>query len=201
MPTMITGSLVAIVTPMHEDGRLDFGGFKKLIDWHAAEGTDGIVVVGTKVLKELKYVETARTIEGTGWAFDQVFTPLKLGQGHRAALPHRLHRAQSLLAQDALNPADGVAVAVEQMPNTAQKIDILRAIIAPAAAALHRLDVGKAALPEPQHMLRQIELVCDLADRPECVGRLVQSRLLLWVLHLTAAGAVRTRVDAQLENR
>ncbi len=44
---MITGSLVAIVTPMHEDGRLDFGSFKKLIDWHVAEGTDGIVVVGT----------------------------------------------------------------------------------------------------------------------------------------------------------
>src|SRR5688500_6980462 len=44
---MITGSLVAIVTPMHEDGRLDLAAFKKLIDWHAAEGTDGIVVVGT----------------------------------------------------------------------------------------------------------------------------------------------------------
>ncbi len=44
---MITGSLVAIVTPMHEDGRLDLGGFRKLIDWHVAEGTDGIVVVGT----------------------------------------------------------------------------------------------------------------------------------------------------------
>src|SRR5512134_3179517 len=44
---MITGSLVAIVTPMHEDGRLDFERFKQLIDWHVAEGTDGIVVVGT----------------------------------------------------------------------------------------------------------------------------------------------------------
>ena len=44
---MITGSLVAIVTPMHEDGRLDFGTFQRLIDWHVAEGTDGIVVVGT----------------------------------------------------------------------------------------------------------------------------------------------------------
>ena len=44
---MITGSLVAIVTPMHEDGRLDLAGFRKLIDWHVAEGTDGIVVVGT----------------------------------------------------------------------------------------------------------------------------------------------------------
>ena len=44
---MITGSLVAIVTPMYEDGRLDLGSFRKLIDWHVAEGTDGIVVVGT----------------------------------------------------------------------------------------------------------------------------------------------------------
>jgi 4-hydroxy-tetrahydrodipicolinate synthase len=44
---MITGSLVAIVTPMFEDGRLDIPRFKSLIDWHIAEGTDGIVVVGT----------------------------------------------------------------------------------------------------------------------------------------------------------
>jgi len=44
---MITGSLVAIVTPMLEDGRLDLPRFKNLIDWHIAEGTDGIVVVGT----------------------------------------------------------------------------------------------------------------------------------------------------------
>jgi 4-hydroxy-tetrahydrodipicolinate synthase len=44
---MITGSLVAIVTPMLEDGRLDLARFRKLIDWHVAEGTGGIVVVGT----------------------------------------------------------------------------------------------------------------------------------------------------------
>jgi 4-hydroxy-tetrahydrodipicolinate synthase len=44
---MITGSLVAIVTPMHEDGSLDLARFRQLIDWHVAEGTDGIVVVGT----------------------------------------------------------------------------------------------------------------------------------------------------------
>ncbi|MBI2752951.1 MAG: 4-hydroxy-tetrahydrodipicolinate synthase [Betaproteobacteria bacterium] len=44
---MITGSMVAIVTPMHEDGRLDLARFRKLIDWHVSEGTDGIVVVGT----------------------------------------------------------------------------------------------------------------------------------------------------------
>ena len=44
---MITGSLVAIVTPMREDGSLDLARFRNLIDWHVAEGTDGIVVVGT----------------------------------------------------------------------------------------------------------------------------------------------------------
>jgi 4-hydroxy-tetrahydrodipicolinate synthase len=44
---MITGSLVAIVTPMLKDGGLDLPRFRKLIDWHVAEGTDGIVVVGT----------------------------------------------------------------------------------------------------------------------------------------------------------
>jgi len=44
---MITGSLVAIVTPMLKDGSLDLPRFRKLIDWHVAEGTDGIVVVGT----------------------------------------------------------------------------------------------------------------------------------------------------------
>ena len=44
---MLTGSLVAIVTPMFEDGSLDIARFKSLIDWHIVEGTQGIVVVGT----------------------------------------------------------------------------------------------------------------------------------------------------------
>jgi len=41
------GSMVALVTPMHPDGSLDMDSFRKLIDWHAAEGTDALVVVGT----------------------------------------------------------------------------------------------------------------------------------------------------------
>jgi 4-hydroxy-tetrahydrodipicolinate synthase len=44
---MLTGSLVAIVTPMQADGALDIPRFRALIDWHIQEGTDGIVVVGT----------------------------------------------------------------------------------------------------------------------------------------------------------
>ncbi len=43
----ISGSIVAIVTPMHEDGSLDYPTLRQLIDWHIDEGTDGIVIVGT----------------------------------------------------------------------------------------------------------------------------------------------------------
>jgi 4-hydroxy-tetrahydrodipicolinate synthase len=45
--TPITGSIVALVTPMLEDGSVDYPGLRRLIDWHIAEGTDCIGVVGT----------------------------------------------------------------------------------------------------------------------------------------------------------
>ena len=45
--TPLTGSIVALVTPMHEDGSVDYPTLRKLIDWHIAEGTDCIGVVGT----------------------------------------------------------------------------------------------------------------------------------------------------------
>ena len=44
---MIKGSLVAIVTPMHEDGSLDLQTYRALVDWHVAQGTHAIVAVGT----------------------------------------------------------------------------------------------------------------------------------------------------------
>ena len=45
--TPIVGSIVALVTPMHEDGSVDYGALRQLIDWHIAEGTQCICVVGT----------------------------------------------------------------------------------------------------------------------------------------------------------
>jgi 4-hydroxy-tetrahydrodipicolinate synthase len=45
--TPITGSIVALVTPMQDDGSVDYPTLRKLIDWHIAEGTDCIGVVGT----------------------------------------------------------------------------------------------------------------------------------------------------------
>jgi 4-hydroxy-tetrahydrodipicolinate synthase len=45
--TPIVGSIVALVTPMFDDGQVDYDGLRALIDWHVAEGTDCIGVVGT----------------------------------------------------------------------------------------------------------------------------------------------------------
>ena len=45
--TPITGSIVALATPMHEDGSVDYETLRKLIDWHIEQGTDCIGVVGT----------------------------------------------------------------------------------------------------------------------------------------------------------
>ncbi|MEI2415553.1 4-hydroxy-tetrahydrodipicolinate synthase [Orrella sp. JC864] len=46
-PPVFRGSLVALITPMQPDGSLDYEAYRGLIDWHVAEGTDGLVVVGT----------------------------------------------------------------------------------------------------------------------------------------------------------
>ena len=43
----LQGSIVALVTPMHGDGSIDYDALRRLIDWHIAEGTDCIGVVGT----------------------------------------------------------------------------------------------------------------------------------------------------------
>ena len=43
----LRGSIVALVTPLHADGSIDYAALRKLVDWHVAEGSDCISVVGT----------------------------------------------------------------------------------------------------------------------------------------------------------
>jgi 4-hydroxy-tetrahydrodipicolinate synthase len=43
----IVGSIVALITPMREDGSIDYEALRRLVDWHVAEGTDCLGVVGT----------------------------------------------------------------------------------------------------------------------------------------------------------
>ena len=66
MTFSVSGSLVAIVTPMTEDGLLDLPAYEALIEWHIEQGTDAIVAVGTSgesptvnVEEHLQLVETA----------------------------------------------------------------------------------------------------------------------------------------------
>lgn len=47
LATTIHGSIPALVTPMFEDGSVDWNGLKQLVEWHIAQGTHGIVAVGT----------------------------------------------------------------------------------------------------------------------------------------------------------
>ncbi len=58
----ITGSIPAMVTPMLEDGSVDYASLRKLIDWHIAEGTDCIGVVGTTGESPTVNVEEHREI-------------------------------------------------------------------------------------------------------------------------------------------
>ena len=44
---MFQGSIVALVTPMNPDGSIDVDNFKKLLDFHIENKTDGVVVLGT----------------------------------------------------------------------------------------------------------------------------------------------------------
>jgi len=77
----IQGSIVAIVTPMFEDGSVDWKGLEKLVEWHIQQGTNSIVAVGTtgeastlsmaehtQVIKEIIRVANKRipVIAGTG---------------------------------------------------------------------------------------------------------------------------------------
>jgi hypothetical protein len=59
------------------------------------------------------------------------------------------------------------------MPDTAEQVDIVRPVITAAAGALHRPDLRETAFPEPQHVLRNIQFVGNLADGAESVWRLV----------------------------
>lgn len=61
---MFSGSFVALVTPMNDDGALDFGCLERLVDWHMEQGTDGLVIAGTtgeaSTLTKAEHVEVIR---------------------------------------------------------------------------------------------------------------------------------------------
>src|SRR5829696_7098031 len=67
---MFKGSIPALVTPMRDDGSIDFEAWDRLLDFHIAEGTDGAVVAGTT--GESPTLETGEIVELVGRAQDRV---------------------------------------------------------------------------------------------------------------------------------
>ncbi len=100
---MFSGSLVAIVTPMHADGGLDFQAWARLIDFHIENGTRGIVVGGTT--GESATLSNAELLELTRRACEQIRGRIQVitgaGSSDTAATVERV-RAVSALPVDAV---------------------------------------------------------------------------------------------------
>jgi hypothetical protein len=78
--------------------------------------------------------------------------------------------AHALFTQDLLNAANSVAVAVQEMADAPQQIDIVWPIVTPASTPLQRLDLGEPGFPETKDVLGKFEVLSDLTYGAECVG-------------------------------
>jgi len=58
----LKGSIPALITPMQDNGSVDYAALRKLIDWHVAEGTDALVIVGTSGESPTVNIEEHREI-------------------------------------------------------------------------------------------------------------------------------------------
>jgi 4-hydroxy-tetrahydrodipicolinate synthase len=80
----IEGSLVAIVTPMRDDGSLDLEAYRKLIEWHVESGTAAIVAVGTTGESPTVDVDEHVTLIGTAVECTRGRIPVIAGTGANA---------------------------------------------------------------------------------------------------------------------
>ena len=100
---MFSGSMVAIVTPMTVDGGLDWPAWDRLLDFHAREGTDGIVVAGTTGESPVLSTEEIEELIGRAVARCRGKLKLIVGSGtHSTAGTVARTRALSRLGVDAV---------------------------------------------------------------------------------------------------
>jgi 4-hydroxy-tetrahydrodipicolinate synthase len=98
---MLSGSLVAIVTPMTADGTLDWPAWDRLLDFHLSEGTDGIVVAGTTGESPVLSVEEIEELTRRAVARCQGKMKVIVGAGtHSTATTVARARALSRLGVD-----------------------------------------------------------------------------------------------------
>src|SRR5262245_2951497 len=81
---------------------------------------------------------------------------------------------EGAVAHQLLHALDGVALAVKKLADDLQQGDILRPVIAPAAAPLQGADLAEPGLPETEHVLGHVQLLRHLADGAEGGGRFFQ---------------------------
>src|SRR5579875_1093816 len=89
----------------------------------------------------------------------------------RRGLRNIIGQAAAALAQQTLHAFDGIALNIKQIRDASEKNDIVRAIIAPPAAAFQRLDLRELGLPKPQNVLGNMQFIGHLADGAEGLGR------------------------------
>ena len=72
---MFKGSLVALVTPFDEHNRVDYAALKRLIEFHVAEGSDGLVIAGTTgeaaTLSRNEHIELIKNGTIIGWTIKE----------------------------------------------------------------------------------------------------------------------------------
>ncbi len=100
---MFSGSLVAIVTPMTADGAVDLSAWERLLDFHVAEGTDGVVVAGTTGESPVLSMEEIAELTRRAVAHCRGRLPVIVGTGtHGTATTVAHTRALSKLGVDAV---------------------------------------------------------------------------------------------------
>lgn len=94
---MIRGSIVALITPFHEDGSVNYNKLRELIHWHIEEGTDGICILGTTAeTPALTVTERDRIVEVSIEAADRRI-PIIVGSGSNNTM---VAKEQSIKYQD-----------------------------------------------------------------------------------------------------
>ncbi|HEX8755869.1 MAG TPA: 4-hydroxy-tetrahydrodipicolinate synthase [Steroidobacteraceae bacterium] len=177
---MFSGSLVAIVTPMRDDGSIDQAAWDRLIDWHIESGTTGVVVGGTTgesaTLTDPELWELAeRACERAG---QRVAIVVGVGSSSTAATIERARRFSQLPIEGILvvTPAynrptqEGLYRHFEAVAAASRKpvilynvpsrtaVDMLPATIA-RLSQLERISAVKEAVPGPQRV-RELLAAC-----------------------------------------
>ncbi|MEW6313690.1 MAG: 4-hydroxy-tetrahydrodipicolinate synthase [Pseudomonadota bacterium] len=153
---MLKGSLVAIVTPMQEDGGLDLERFQRLIDFHVQQGSDGVVVVGT-------------TGESPTVDFDEHHTLIKV------AVEHSAGRIPVIAGTGANSTAEAIELAAyAKQVGADMSLSVVPYYNKPTQEGLYRHFKAIAEAVDMPHILYNVpgRTACDLGN--DTVLRLAQ---------------------------